>query len=212
MKKHCDIEECNGINSGIDPCIQKIIKALNDGGIETVASCCGHGNTIGSIILKDGREFIIAPDYETARKIEQYWPDIHGEWGQGIEGIVDRFLTWKLPKDFHPDAGIEFTPPPEGSPHQWPTGTNLLDANQAARMVKAIVGYELRRLQAAIDELAVENERLQGELKVREAHITDLLEALGLVEQRKDDLAGATEHAMKLVMKCARAAITERES
>jgi hypothetical protein len=80
MKKHCDIEECNGINRGIDLCIQQMVRALNDGGIETIASCCGHGNTIGSIALKDGRELMIAPDFETAREVERYWPDIHGEW------------------------------------------------------------------------------------------------------------------------------------
>ena len=27
-----------------DPCIAPIVKALNAGGLPTVASCCGHGN------------------------------------------------------------------------------------------------------------------------------------------------------------------------
>ncbi len=62
---------------GIDSCIAPIIKALNDGGITTIACCCGHGKRPGSIILGDGREFIIAPDYETARTVEVAFPPIH---------------------------------------------------------------------------------------------------------------------------------------
>lgn len=96
MKKHCDIEECNGINAGIDPCIQQMVKALNDGGIETICSCCGHGNTIGSIVLKDRRELMIAPDFSTAREMEQYFPDIHGDWmphkAQGKLNAIQDFI------------------------------------------------------------------------------------------------------------------------
>ena len=44
---------------GVDMCIAKIVAALNAGGIETVASCCGHGEQLGSIILDDGRELVI---------------------------------------------------------------------------------------------------------------------------------------------------------
>lgn len=42
-----------------DPCIAPLVKALNDGGIRTVASCCGHGKNDGSIVLADGRELVI---------------------------------------------------------------------------------------------------------------------------------------------------------
>jgi hypothetical protein len=44
---------------GIDWCIHHIVAALNAGGIETVASCCGHGKQPGSIVLADGRELVI---------------------------------------------------------------------------------------------------------------------------------------------------------
>jgi len=74
----CGNTKCNEINSGIDECIQPLVKALNDCGMKTMASCCGHGNTNGSVILSDGREIIILPNFETARKIEKYFPDIHG--------------------------------------------------------------------------------------------------------------------------------------
>ncbi len=43
----------------VDACIAPIVKALNEGGIYTMASCCGHGKMPGSIILADGREIII---------------------------------------------------------------------------------------------------------------------------------------------------------
>lgn len=61
-----------------------------------------------------------------------------------IKHMVDRFLAWKLPEDFSPDAGISFEPEynvewnaQEGRPpsrHE-PTGTNLFDATQAREMV-----------------------------------------------------------------------------
>ena len=59
-------------------------------------------------------------------------------------GMVDRFLGWKLPKDFRPDAGIGFIPTKRygyDTPH-WPTGTNLLDAEQAKQMLQHVVGGE----------------------------------------------------------------------
>lgn len=42
--------------TGIDACIAPIVKALNDAGILTAASCCGHGSGTGSIVLHDGLE------------------------------------------------------------------------------------------------------------------------------------------------------------
>lgn len=44
-----------------DPCIAPLVRALNEGGIGTVASCCGHGEQDGSIVLRDGRELLIRP-------------------------------------------------------------------------------------------------------------------------------------------------------
>lgn len=44
-----------------DPCLVPLVKALNDGGLPTVASCCGHGKQDGSIVLADGRELLIRP-------------------------------------------------------------------------------------------------------------------------------------------------------
>lgn len=57
-----------------------------------------------------------------------------------IKHMVDRFLSWRLPKDFNPDAGISFerdynqhTPWP--AKHE-PVGTNLLTATQAEAMIR----------------------------------------------------------------------------
>jgi hypothetical protein len=49
-----------------------------------------------------------------------------------IAEMVNRFLGWKLPKDFAPDGGISFTPSPH--PLGWPIGTHLLTADQARAM------------------------------------------------------------------------------
>lgn len=48
--------------------------------------------------------------------------------------MVDAFLSWKLPKDFSPDAGVSFDPP--SNELHWPIGTNLFTAEQATKMFK----------------------------------------------------------------------------
>lgn len=46
---------------GIDSCIAPIVDALQKGGIDMLASCCGHGNAPGRIDLADGRVIAIHP-------------------------------------------------------------------------------------------------------------------------------------------------------
>lgn len=62
--------------------------------------------------------------------------------------MVTRFLGWKLPEDFHPDAGISFQPyfnvewnAKHGKPPQRhePIGTNLLNADQARAMLEHVL-------------------------------------------------------------------------
>ena len=43
----------------IDSCITDIVRALQEGGIDMCASCCGHGKALGTIQLVDGRILII---------------------------------------------------------------------------------------------------------------------------------------------------------
>ena len=84
---------------------------------------------------------------------------------QQIDAMVNRFLGWKLPDDFAPDAGIDFTPPEKLYPtmtnprQHWPTGTNLLDADQAQAMVEYLVNgvgenAETERVKALLRALA----------------------------------------------------------
>lgn len=61
-----------------------------------------------------------------------------------VEAMVNRFLSWKLPKDFHPDGGMVFTPTKGrgyDSPH-WPCGTNLMTAEQARKMFEHVTGWD----------------------------------------------------------------------
>ena len=56
-----------------------------------------------------------------------------------IKYMVDRFLSWNLPDNFAPDAGITYVRP--NYPESWPgpSGTNLLDAGQAEAMVRHMI-------------------------------------------------------------------------
>lgn len=64
----------------IDSCIVTLVEALNDAGILTVASCCGHSHRPGVIALADGRELFVLPDYNAARELDATFPfNIQGE-------------------------------------------------------------------------------------------------------------------------------------
>lgn len=57
-----------------------------------------------------------------------------------IKHMVDRFLSWRLPENFNPDAGISYTRPSYADlVDATPTGTNLFDATQAEAMVRYLV-------------------------------------------------------------------------
>lgn len=57
-----------------------------------------------------------------------------------VKQMVNRFLVWKLPDDFHPDGGVSFEKVSNaGTPYEHkyaPVGTNLLTATQATAMVE----------------------------------------------------------------------------
>lgn len=64
-----------------------------------------------------------------------------------IRHMVNRFLAWKLPKEFYPDSFISFDREKHetwgGYPNSWPTGTNLFTAEQAKEMLEYLLeGYE----------------------------------------------------------------------
>lgn len=55
----------------VDRCIAPLVQALNEAGLRTIASCCGHGRRPGQVALADGREVFVVPDYETAQALNQ---------------------------------------------------------------------------------------------------------------------------------------------
>lgn len=60
-----------------------------------------------------------------------------------IKQMVERFLCWKLPPDFCPDAGISFKADfNEHTAHPMrhePVGTNLFSYTQAEAMIRHLV-------------------------------------------------------------------------
>ena len=87
-------------------------------------------NTVSHVRASD-KPLYLAPGAQPAPSV----PD------DMIEQAVTRFLSWKLPKDFHPDGGVVFIPTKGrgyDSPH-WPCGTNLLNAQQARDMLRHVL-------------------------------------------------------------------------
>lgn len=58
--------------------------------------------------------------------------------------MVNRFLGWKLPENFSPDGGVSFVKPfvvPAYQKAHWPSGTNLLNAEQARAMLEYVLEH-----------------------------------------------------------------------
>jgi hypothetical protein len=59
---------------------------------------------------------------------------------QVTDDMVVRFLGWRVPQHFYPDCYISFDREKASqSPNSWPTGTNLLDAYQARKMLEHVL-------------------------------------------------------------------------
>lgn len=62
-----------------------------------------------------------------------------------VKHLTDRFLGWRLPKDFHPDGGIMFMDVYDNGTEQGgkfePTGTNLFTAEQAKEMFRFLLEH-----------------------------------------------------------------------
>ena len=79
-----------------------------------------------------------------------------------VDSMVNRFLGWKLPMDFAPDAGISFKPTkPYEEPGWWPVGTNLFHAGQAQDMIEHMLGDSLN--QVAQDVLSERRRQIEAE-------------------------------------------------
>lgn len=80
-----------------------------------------------------------------------------------IKDAVNRFLGWKLPKDFNPDANIKFTPAvlpstPQTYEGYWPVGTNLFTDPQATQMFRYALAGAAAHLSAQAAKGAVPDE------------------------------------------------------
>jgi hypothetical protein len=82
-----------------------------------------------------------------------------------MDEMVNRFLCWKLPEDFYPDAGVTFNPTElqKIGIHPWPTGTNLLHAVQARAMLECVLQGQPVETMADMKAKAQEYERLLAE-------------------------------------------------
>jgi hypothetical protein len=71
----------NGKVRCIDHCIHHIVAALNAGGVETFACCCGHKKGHGRIDLADGRVLVIMSKEEAEAHFALNWsvPDAETE-------------------------------------------------------------------------------------------------------------------------------------
>lgn len=82
---------------GSDRCIAPLVEALNRGGAETVASCCGHGELPGTIILRDDTWLLVMPEWQAKALFRLLGRNIHGEKWDGRE--------WRPPASAEPKGG-----------------------------------------------------------------------------------------------------------
>lgn len=71
----------------VDACIAPIVDALNQAGVLTAASCCGHGKGPGEIPLQDGRVVTIT-DPKTPRPVFT-----REDWA-ALPERAQRYVTW----------------------------------------------------------------------------------------------------------------------
>lgn len=90
------IKLTDGRIKSCDECIQPLVQVLNNYGLQTTSSCCGHGKQIPTISLADGREIMFAQNWQDARMINGLFPPLHPsptrEWERTIIRKVARWL------------------------------------------------------------------------------------------------------------------------
>ena len=123
-------------------------------------------------------------DDETVERVAQLVPH-----------LAARFLSWKLPPDFHPDAGISFAPDynngtPQGGRHE-PTGTNLLNAEQAFAMVRHLLDHPA--FSAALSALPRADDGLEGLLAKALRRLAYWAQTSGGTAGRDDGLVAAID-------------------
>ncbi len=67
----------------VDSCIARFVQALNDAGIMTTTSCCGHGERDGSFLTHSEDEYrlVIIVDAATSReRFAEQFREAHSAW------------------------------------------------------------------------------------------------------------------------------------
>jgi hypothetical protein len=102
-------------------------RVSNQGDVIVTVRSAGESGA-SSIVLDRDRAIALAHDI--LRHYRAPTPD--------VKAAVDRFLGWKLPQDFYPDAGVSFD---RVYAEKWgmPSGTNLLHAGQAKEMFEYVL-------------------------------------------------------------------------
>lgn len=104
---------------------------------------------------------------------------------RNLDAMVDRFLCWKLPKNFSPDSFISFTPEKHdtwgGYPNSWPTGTNLFDTVQAREMLSHVA----QPLLIQIKEQNSQVEHLTALIATNESFLIDAHAEITKLSKRK---------------------------
>lgn len=108
-----------------------------------------------------------------------------------IKAMVSKFLGWKLPAHFNPDAGISFTKKYNvGTPYERnhePVGTNLFTADQAMEMFEfcaseAVAAWEAEKLLPMQRQVAI----LQAALKPAYIFYMIEVERVGWLSGKKE--------------------------
>lgn len=68
----------------VDCCIASIVQALNEGGVKTAMSCCGHGEGDGFIMLADGRLLSVLPQRAFKERGYQKMAEMFDRRRQGL--------------------------------------------------------------------------------------------------------------------------------
>lgn len=74
----------------------------------------------------------------TCNEVKPLYTSPHKQAIPNIQECVNRFLGWRLPKDFAPDCGIEFDENRYQNHKCEPIGTNLFTADQAKAMFEYV--------------------------------------------------------------------------
>lgn len=146
----------------VDESIAPIVWALNAVGAETIASCSGHGHRPGNIALRDGREIIIARDFEEARRIDALFPvGANGEVC-GLEGsaVVERVAQAIYGRNPYYDQNVDADDRPVSAPFRlsWDDLSEkaredfIEDARAAIKAMREPTEAQIRAVDKALHE------------------------------------------------------------